>query len=46
MKSTYELAQMIGNKRKNAHKRRFAFNGDPNGSQKIGPNKKLRKLKF
>ena len=28
-KSTYELAQWLGNKRKNAHKRRFTFDGDP-----------------
>ena len=28
-KSTYELAQVLGNKRKNAHKRRFTLNGDP-----------------
>jgi hypothetical protein len=30
-KLTYELAQTLENKRKNARKRRFALNGDPNG---------------
>ena len=28
-KWTYELAQALGNKRKNAYKRRLTFNGDP-----------------
>ena len=29
-KWTYELGQALGNKRKNAYKRRLTFNGDPN----------------
>jgi hypothetical protein len=28
-KSTYELAQTLGNKRKNANKGRFTLDGDP-----------------
>ena len=34
-KSTCELAQTLGNKRKNARKGRFTLNGDPNGIYRL-----------
>ena len=44
-KSIYELAQWLGNKRKNAHHRTFALNGDPNGNLGVEPNNPLKRLK-
>ena len=41
-KSIYELAQTLGNKRKNARKRRFTLNGDPSESQVVRSDKSLK----